>query len=70
VNEKLLSKVYNSRETARQAWRRAKLNDDWVVRQRDDGKWIIARRDEAPPLLIPREIIENLALALLGADWR
>jgi hypothetical protein len=33
--------TYNSRKAARQAWRRANLNDDWIVKPIDDGRWVI-----------------------------
>ncbi len=34
-------RTYNSRKVARQAWRRAKLGDDYVVCPDGNGKWKI-----------------------------
>jgi len=70
MSYKVIYKTYNSRKAARQAWRRAKLGEDYVVRADGNGKWKIARStlshlDPETHAAFVRIIVE-----LLNLVWR
>ncbi len=66
----VLFRTYNSRKVARQAFRRAKLGDDYTVSPNGDGKWIIV---SSAPSQIGQEATAAVArvmaeLLILAAD--